>query len=188
VTAVCNSAYLNVLGNIPFSASCPSLSYRTSCLAAPLVRQCGSHRIPRASVQESSGKFIYRANPRKETAVSKNLTQREMAIATANGISLGLLPRSMPLASAQQEKLAMLQTAPQPAPDKTAPDVLTKNEAAVYLRISVRTLERLVARREIVPTRIGNRPFFPRALLVCFMEKKAHLTCVATDKMKGDDK
>jgi excisionase family DNA binding protein len=45
-------------------------------------------------------------------------------------------------------------------PEVALRPLLTKTEAAALLRVSSRTLERLVARNELEPVRLGGRPRF----------------------------
>jgi excisionase family DNA binding protein len=52
------------------------------------------------------------------------------------------------------------------------PILLNKKTAAESLGVSVRTLEKLVRRRELLPVRIGDRVLFSRATLLTFVERR----------------
>lgn len=51
-------------------------------------------------------------------------------------------------------------------------DVLTKEEAAAFLRISVRSMTRRLGRREIPGRRIGGQWRFSRAALERFLSQR----------------
>jgi excisionase family DNA binding protein len=52
------------------------------------------------------------------------------------------------------------------------PILLDKKTAAASLGVSVRTLEKLVRRRELSPIRIGDRVLFSRETLLTFVKRR----------------
>jgi excisionase family DNA binding protein len=54
-------------------------------------------------------------------------------------------------------------------PTQPQPEVLTKAEAARYLRCSESTVQRLTRNGLLTPYRIGQRPRYPRAMLERFI-------------------
>ena len=49
------------------------------------------------------------------------------------------------------------------------PIVLSKHEAALFLRVSLRTIDRLIALKELQVRRLGRRVLIPRASLENFL-------------------
>ena len=56
-----------------------------------------------------------------------------------------------------------------PAMESDDPIVLSKHEAALFLRVSLRTIDRLIALKELQVRRLGRRVLIPRASLENFL-------------------
>ena len=51
------------------------------------------------------------------------------------------------------------------------PALWTVEQASIYLNVSQRTIHRLIARRELVARRVGDRKLIPRTSIAAFLKR-----------------
>ncbi len=151
------------------------LPYRTSCLAAPVrsIMMLPPSAIPR--IGSGDQRDFPRANPARKPHVSKNrtLSEREIATAIGNGISLGLLPRTTEFPAVIQERQHQRkQRVPQPQPAPEQRRALPLKDAAAYLGCTLWRIRSLVWEGKLTAYYEGKRQVIDRADLDAHVEKQ----------------